>query len=249
MKQLSYAALIGVMLWVGTAWAVPTPPPQQKCEAGKNYAAGKYAACRQTAEKKLVLTGDATRYTTAIAECDTLLSMKWQRLEAAATAKGTTCPSTGDEAAVQTFLTANADAVATALHTPPLPTDVLSCNSQLSSCTSELTACYAASCPSAWCLSTGQTTSYGPGSDGDLQKGVVRQYVDNGDGTITDLKTGLMWEKKDQSGGIHDSSHGYNVGHDVTAVHDERDDDDDVPGDAQHRALFRGGTATGGFPM
>jgi hypothetical protein len=29
-------------------------------------------------------------------------------------------------------------------------------------------------------------------------------FVDNGDGTITDTQTGLMWEKKDQGGGLHD---------------------------------------------
>jgi len=29
------------------------------------------------------------------------------------------------------------------------------------------------------------------------------RFVDNGDGTITDLETGLMWEKKDQAGGLH----------------------------------------------
>jgi hypothetical protein len=61
-------------------------------------------------------------------------------------------------------------------------------------------------------LKTGQTTAYGPGSDGDVQAGVARQYVDNGDGTITDTGTGLMWEKKDRSGGIHDYSNGYTWG-------------------------------------
>jgi hypothetical protein len=30
------------------------------------------------------------------------------------------------------------------------------------------------------------------------------RFVDNADGTITDHKTKLMWEKKDQAGGIHD---------------------------------------------
>jgi len=49
-------------------------------------------------------------------------------------------------------------------------------------------------------LKTGQTTAYGPGSDGDLQKGASQSFTDNGDGTITDNRTGLMWEKKDQSG-------------------------------------------------
>lgn len=44
--------------------------------------------------------------------------------------------------------------------------------------------------------STGQTTSFGEGDDGDRQMGAARAYRDNGDGTITDLHTGLMWEKK-----------------------------------------------------
>jgi len=30
------------------------------------------------------------------------------------------------------------------------------------------------------------------------------RFVDNGDGTITDAQTGLIWEKKDQGGGLHD---------------------------------------------
>jgi hypothetical protein len=45
---------------------------------------------------------------------------------------------------------------------------------------------------------TGQTTSYRTGDDGDLQKGVglcefVPRFTDNGDGTVTDNLTGLMW--------------------------------------------------------
>ena len=45
---------------------------------------------------------------------------------------------------------------------------------------------------------TGQTTSYATGDDGDLQMGVAwpdPRFVDNEDGTITDLLTGLMWLK------------------------------------------------------
>jgi len=33
--------------------------------------------------------------------------------------------------------------------------------------------------------------------------------VDNGDGTITDPATGLMWEKKDDGEGIHDVGNTY----------------------------------------
>jgi len=60
-------------------------------------------------------------------------------------------------------------------------------------------------CPSvAQILKTGETTSYGDGSDGALQAGAPRSFTDNGDGTITDNTTGLMWEKKDRSGGVHE---------------------------------------------
>lgn len=48
----------------------------------------------------------------------------------------------------------------------------------------------------AYSPATGQTTSYGAGDDGAVQAGADLTYQDNGDGTITDLNTGLMWEKK-----------------------------------------------------
>lgn len=34
-------------------------------------------------------------------------------------------------------------------------------------------------------------------------------YTDNGDGTITDTKTGLMWEKKSDDGTVHDWNNTY----------------------------------------
>ena len=45
---------------------------------------------------------------------------------------------------------------------------------------------------------TGQKTSYYPGDDGDIQAGVSwpsERFTDNGDGTVTDNLTGLMWTK------------------------------------------------------
>jgi hypothetical protein len=61
---------------------------------------------------------------------------------------------------------------------------------------------------SALVAKTGQTTCYnaagtmiscaGTGQDGDLQKGVASpspRFTDNGDGTVTDKLTGLMWAK------------------------------------------------------
>ncbi|MBP1685708.1 MAG: hypothetical protein H6Q33_1851 [Deltaproteobacteria bacterium] len=59
---------------------------------------------------------------------------------------------------------------------------------------------------------SGQTTAYGAGSDGDVRAGATLAYTDNGDGTITDHNTGLTWEKKDDSGGIHDKDNVYTWG-------------------------------------
>lgn len=44
---------------------------------------------------------------------------------------------------------------------------------------------------------TGQVTSYGVSTDGAVQAGHSRSFIDNGDGTIVDNITGLMWEKKE----------------------------------------------------
>jgi len=45
---------------------------------------------------------------------------------------------------------------------------------------------------------TGQTTSYRTGDDGDFQAGnaYTPRFVDNGDGTVTDNHTSLMWVKQ-----------------------------------------------------
>jgi hypothetical protein len=66
---------------------------------------------------------------------------------------------------------------------------------------------------------TGQTTCWnssgvvipcaGTGHDGEVQAGATLAYLDNGDGTITDSNTGLMWEKKSDDGSINDWDNTY----------------------------------------
>ena len=66
---------------------------------------------------------------------------------------------------------------------------------------------------------TGQTTIYpadkngNPGAavpdDGTVEAGKTLNYKDNGDGTITDKVTRLMWEKKSDDGGLHDKDNAY----------------------------------------
>jgi hypothetical protein len=49
----------------------------------------------------------------------------------------------------------------------------------------------------------------GTAQDGETHKGVALAYADNGDGTITDMNTGLTWEKKSDDGSVHDKDNGY----------------------------------------
>ncbi|MBM4265865.1 MAG: DUF1566 domain-containing protein [Deltaproteobacteria bacterium] len=51
---------------------------------------------------------------------------------------------------------------------------------------------------------TGQTISHAPGDDGALRVGAPLRFRDNGDGTLTDETTSLVWEKKSDDGGLHD---------------------------------------------
>lgn len=44
-------------------------------------------------------------------------------------------------------------------------------------------------------IQTGLTNSYAVGDDGQYMMGLSRGYSDNGNGTITDLATGLVWQK------------------------------------------------------
>ena len=58
----------------------------------------------------------------------------------------------------------------------------------------------------------------GSGHDGEIQAGATLAYLDNGDGTITDVNTGLTWEKKSDDGSIHDKDTKYTWA-DAFAVH------------------------------
>ena len=100
----------------GTADAGATA--EAKCQAGKNKAAGQYAACRQLAESKLLTTAgtcsvaaavcyrdedcplsescakDTAKHAAAIVKCETKLSKAWSKLDEKAADAGATCPDT-----------------------------------------------------------------------------------------------------------------------------------------------------------
>jgi hypothetical protein len=214
MKIRSFDVIVALLLVTSVTQAAGTP--EQKCQSGKNKAAGKYAACRQTAESKVVLTGDLTKYSATIVKCETKFASSWQRAIDIATAAMTTCPDaplTGPQ--FKTVIDEHSDNITTALAGGGLD----DCPSERSQCQSDLAACLASTLPAARLLKTGQTGCYdadgngiacaGTGQDGELQKGVVLSYTDNGDGTVTDNETGLTWEKKSDDGSIHDKDDVY----------------------------------------
>jgi len=78
----------------------------------------------------------------------------------------------------------------------PFPGGLPQCQAQLSSCQAAAQAFPATGQTTCW-NSAGQVISCtGTGQDGDIQAGATLSYTDNGDGTITDNNTKLVWEKE-----------------------------------------------------
>ncbi|MBY0279421.1 DUF1566 domain-containing protein [Candidatus Binatia bacterium] len=225
MPRRSLFVLIALM---GFAPAVHAATPQQLCESAMELASAKYAQCRLNAESKYSKTLDAAKRTAAYAKCSANLGTAFSK----ATAKyGVACAATEPSSAFDDYLEQCSDDASAAAAGAALPdyvgelascnADLTACNGDLSTCTGDLATANAdlatcegdlAACealPPARLLKTGQTTAYGAGSDGNLQKGIAQGYVDNGDGTITDTSTGLMWEKKSDDGTIHDKDNTY----------------------------------------
>jgi hypothetical protein len=142
--------------------------PEDKCKADKLKIAGKFAFCRQQAEVKGVKKGLPPDYT----KCDAKLLGEWAKAEQKAIGKGTSCIDSITGTAIQSFVASHTGAVLAALNGGSLGGGAF------------------------MLLATGETTSYGTGTDGDVQSGAALSYSDNGDGTITDNNTGLTWEKK-----------------------------------------------------
>lgn len=187
---------IGIIALVAVVGASATmgATPEEKCQAAKLTATSKHFQCRLKALAKAVKKGGAPDF----AKCDATFVDKWTKVEIKA---GGACPTSGDQDQVHGFVWQRADEIATALAGGGLPP-----------CAAQLAACLAA--PKGQRLRTGQTLCYdlsggviacaGTGQDGELQRGLAPNFTDNGDGTITDLHSGLMWEKNSDDGSIHD---------------------------------------------
>jgi hypothetical protein len=194
MRAIRWGAwLLGVALvggWSGSVMAGPGPTPAQQCESKKNQAAGVKATCLAKGHAAV-----AEGRTYNFATCETNFTKAFASAETKA-GPGV-CPTEGDTAAIEAMVDTCMADIASVLagNPPPLP------------------------CPPTTFPATGQMTCWnsagaiipcaGTGQDGDIKAGAVLSYTDNGDGTITDNNTGLMWEKKSDDGTIHDKDTTY----------------------------------------
>jgi hypothetical protein len=152
----------------------------QLCESAKLTAAGKLKQCL-IGERVKEVKGRVTNY----ARCGDVFSNAFARAEKKA-GPGL-CPSEADAAAIAALVdSCFADVSAALAGTPNTPCGAFPATGQTTCATSA-----GAIVP---CEGTGQ--------DGDIRAGVVLSYTDNGDGTITDNNTGLMWEKKSLEGDV-----------------------------------------------
>lgn len=213
------ATAIGLLLLnVATA---PAADPSAKCESNKLRIAGKYASCLMRAEADSITRGTMVDYE----KCDAKFADKWFQLEQKA-GPGV-CPSEGDAALMEMRLKADAAeiaGVAGGLKIEFCGDGIANGTEQCDGgdlrgvtcpslgylkgdlkCTSSCTLDYSVCVPCQAFSATGQTISYGAGSDGDVEAGTRMRFRDNGDGTVTDLNTGLVWGKKNnpQKPSIH----------------------------------------------
>jgi hypothetical protein len=110
------ASALAALLVALPALAAP-PDPAERCEAAKNRAAGRYAACLQDARARAVERGDPLD----TARCEAKLAAAWQGAEARAARKGGSCPTEGDLADLDALIGAHGDTVGAALAGLGLP--------------------------------------------------------------------------------------------------------------------------------
>jgi hypothetical protein len=175
--------------------ATAASTPAKTCQAAQNIAAGKYGACRQTAEAKYATSLDGAKRDADLVKCQTKLQRAWAASEAKAAAKGGVCPSAGDLSSVQSAVDLYSGVLATSLGgsgSPVLP--------QARPLKTGADKCYSSSGNAIPCPGTGQ--------DAEFQSGVARSYRVIGF-TVRDDSTGLEWEKLADDGSISDVDNVY----------------------------------------
>jgi hypothetical protein len=178
-----------------------------KCEAAKLKIAGKYEFCRAKAWAKEAKAGNTG--TPDFTKCDPAFSAKWS---AAETKGNGQCPTIGDEGSIQLRIAGDTLDLAVLMSGAIVPVcgngvieggevcEFNNLNGQ--TCQSQGFVGGQLSCKVGTCVF-------------DTSGCFATRFVDNGDGTVTDHKTGLQWEQKDNLDMManfadpHDADNGY----------------------------------------
>lgn len=185
--------VLGAAAWIGHASGAHAATVPQQCQATKNKAAGTYAACRQKAEAALATSGNATKYGTAIGKCESKLTSTWSKAEATASGKGGACSDgapTGQQ--FKTVIDRHTTTVAAAL----AGNGPVGCGNGFLEGAEQ---CDASNLNGATCVSQGfpyGTLACTASCTFDTTGCLAVRFTDNGDGTVSDALTSLMWEKK-----------------------------------------------------
>ena len=185
--------LVASTLGLAVPPAHAKPTPVQKCAAAKNKAAGKYAACLQTATANFVTSADVAKHTTARGKCRTTFLKSWAAADAKAAKAGATCPDAP----------LTVDDFDDAVDTQNAVIGLGLAGSGLRRCGDNTRqgseACDGDDFGGETCATEGfalGTLQCASGCFIDTSGCFVTRYVDNGDGTVTDRQTGLQWEQK-----------------------------------------------------
>jgi hypothetical protein len=206
---------------LASASGVQAATQVEQCEAARNRIAAQYYSCREKAEAKAILTMSTPDY----GKCAATFSSKWN-LANTQYGLNCLFSDIVDGHPLVTVTGAELDGVVTAQQNTVAAivagTDVIpSCGDDRIDLPGEqcdgtalrgetcqslglgggTLACVACAFDTSGCSrprlpATGVTTSFVTGDDGAQRAGGPLDYTDNGDGTITDNNTHLMWEKK-----------------------------------------------------
>ncbi len=176
---------MGLGLAFGLSTSVQEIDPAVKCEADKLKETGKYGFCRLKAESKAVKKGEAPDY----GKCVAKFTGKWPTIEAKAEGA---CPTEGDQSSMETQVIDHVGVLRVLLSGGTLEF----CGDLVKNGTED---CDFGDLGGATCADQGflfGTLACGPGCVFDTSGCTNTRFVVNGDGTVTDNQTGLMWEKK-----------------------------------------------------
>ncbi len=167
---------------------------EEKCAAAKSKIVGKYYFCLEKAEAKAIVKQTLPDYT----KCATKFNDKWNQAEAKG---GGACLDDVTTSPMSAYVAARAaEAAAIISGADDIPS--------LGPC-GEVLVSGQTQCEDGGAMVPCPGDPAG-GQDGDTQYGRPLEYTDNGDGTVTDEVTGLMWEKlcdEDPAGVICPADH------------------------------------------